>query len=106
MARCRSKGIEVILDDRDERAGVKFNDADLIGIPTAGHNRPQAPGRKGARGEDQERQVENVIVPLEEITGFICRKIVRRNSNYSNASNNRHPRKGPVLYYLRRTWRS
>lgn len=26
-------GIEVLLDDRDERAGVKFKDADLIGIP-------------------------------------------------------------------------
>ena len=26
-------GIEVLWDDRDERAGVKFNDADLIGIP-------------------------------------------------------------------------
>ena len=26
-------GIEALLDDRDERAGVKFNDADLIGIP-------------------------------------------------------------------------
>jgi prolyl-tRNA synthetase len=26
-------GFEVILDDRDERAGVKFKDADLIGIP-------------------------------------------------------------------------
>jgi prolyl-tRNA synthetase len=26
-------GIETFLDDRDERAGVKFNDADLIGIP-------------------------------------------------------------------------
>jgi prolyl-tRNA synthetase len=26
-------GIEVLLDDRDERAGVKFNDADLIGLP-------------------------------------------------------------------------
>lgn len=26
-------GIDVILDDRDERAGVKFNDMDLIGIP-------------------------------------------------------------------------
>ena len=25
--------VEVILDDRDERAGVKFKDADLIGIP-------------------------------------------------------------------------
>ncbi|MGZ3579993.1 MAG: proline--tRNA ligase [Syntrophales bacterium] len=29
----QEKGIEVILDDRDERAGVKFKDADLIGIP-------------------------------------------------------------------------
>lgn len=27
-------GIEVLMDDRDERAGVKFKDADLIGIPT------------------------------------------------------------------------
>ena len=26
-------GIDVLLDDRDERAGVKFKDADLIGIP-------------------------------------------------------------------------
>jgi prolyl-tRNA synthetase len=26
-------GFEVLLDDREERAGVKFNDADLIGIP-------------------------------------------------------------------------
>ena len=29
----QQRGIEVILDDRDERAGVKFKDADLIGIP-------------------------------------------------------------------------
>lgn len=28
-----AKGIEVLLDDRNERAGVKFNDAELIGIP-------------------------------------------------------------------------
>ncbi len=27
------KGIEIIIDDRDERPGVKFKDADLIGIP-------------------------------------------------------------------------
>jgi prolyl-tRNA synthetase len=26
-------GIEVLYDDREERAGVKFNDADLIGLP-------------------------------------------------------------------------
>ena len=28
-----AKRVEVIVDDRDERAGVKFNDADLIGVP-------------------------------------------------------------------------
>ena len=27
------KGVDVLIDDRDERAGVKFNDADLVGIP-------------------------------------------------------------------------
>ena len=32
-AELRSGGIDVLLDDRDERAGVKFKDADLIGIP-------------------------------------------------------------------------
>jgi prolyl-tRNA synthetase len=26
-------GIDVLLDDRDERAGVKFKDAELIGVP-------------------------------------------------------------------------
>ena len=26
-------GFDVLLDDRDERAGVKFKDADLVGIP-------------------------------------------------------------------------
>jgi prolyl-tRNA synthetase len=29
----QNAGVDVLLDDRDERAGVKFNDADLIGIP-------------------------------------------------------------------------
>ncbi|WP_346292913.1 proline--tRNA ligase [Sphaerothrix gracilis] len=29
----QAAGIETLLDDRDERAGVKFKDADLIGIP-------------------------------------------------------------------------
>jgi prolyl-tRNA synthetase len=29
----REQGVETLLDDRDDRAGVKFNDADLIGAP-------------------------------------------------------------------------
>jgi prolyl-tRNA synthetase len=33
LAELESSGIEVIFDDRDERPGVKFKDADLLGIP-------------------------------------------------------------------------
>ena len=32
-AELEAAGIDVLLDDRDERAGVKFKDADLIGVP-------------------------------------------------------------------------
>ncbi len=32
-AELESSGLDVLLDDRDERAGVKFKDADLIGVP-------------------------------------------------------------------------
>jgi prolyl-tRNA synthetase len=32
-AELQTAGVEVLWDDRDERAGVKFNDADLIGAP-------------------------------------------------------------------------
>jgi prolyl-tRNA synthetase len=28
-----AKGLDVLIDDRDERAGIKFKDADLIGVP-------------------------------------------------------------------------
>ena len=33
LSRLARRRLEVLLDDRDERAGVKFKDADLIGIP-------------------------------------------------------------------------
>jgi len=32
-AHCLAAGVEALLDDRDERPGVKFKDADLLGIP-------------------------------------------------------------------------
>src|SRR6266851_5501465 len=59
-------GVEVLLDDRDERAGVKFKDADLIGLPLR-----IAIGKKGlADGKVEWKprgaaQVE--MVPLGEV---------------------------------------
>ena len=32
-AQCWERGLEAVLDDRDERPGVKFKDADLLGVP-------------------------------------------------------------------------
>jgi prolyl-tRNA synthetase len=33
VAECEAQGLDALYDDRDERPGVKFKDADLIGIP-------------------------------------------------------------------------
>jgi prolyl-tRNA synthetase len=61
-------GVEVLYDDRDERAGVKFKDADLVGIPIR-----IAVGKKGlAEGKAEwklrgSKQVE--LVPLGEVVG-------------------------------------
>jgi len=33
LAQCEERGIEVLLDDRNERPGVKFADMELLGIP-------------------------------------------------------------------------
>ena len=41
---CKDAGLDALLDDREERPGVKFKDADLIGIPyrvTIGKKLPQ-----------------------------------------------------------------
>ncbi len=59
-------GVEVLYDDRDERAGVKFKDADLLGVPIR-----VAIGRKGlAEGkvEWKRRGTREVqLVPLGEV---------------------------------------
>ncbi|HET9594741.1 MAG TPA: proline--tRNA ligase [Anaeromyxobacteraceae bacterium] len=61
-------GVDALYDDRDERAGVKFKDADLLGIPIR-----IAVGRKGlAEGkvEWKRRGTKEVeLVPLGEVAG-------------------------------------
>ena len=53
-------GVEVLLDDRDERPGVKFKDADLLGIPvriTVGKRAPEGIVEYKLRREDQKREI-------------------------------------------------
>ncbi|NES02560.1 MAG: proline--tRNA ligase [Okeania sp. SIO2F4] len=65
-------GIETILDDRDERAGVKFKDADLIGIPyRIVTGRSLKSGKvelvERATHQSQEILVEEVLSTLKEL---------------------------------------
>ena len=66
-----AQGKEVLLDDRDERAGVKFKDADLIGIPTQ-----VIVGEKGLQKgiiEIKDRATgKKKEVRIEEIANFIA----------------------------------
>ncbi len=69
-----SKGIEVLLDDRDERPGVKFKDADLIGIPLRINV-----GRKAASGivEFKERtRPDTVDMTAEEAVTAAVEKVL------------------------------
>ncbi|NOH04372.1 MAG: hypothetical protein HND47_21555 [Chloroflexi bacterium] len=67
----QNAGVSVLFDNRDERAGVKFNDADLIGCPlrvTAGEK-----GLREGNVEIKKRTALDVqLVPLEEIIQFIA----------------------------------
>ena len=71
-----SQGIEMLLDDRDATPGVKFNDADLIGLPlrlTIGPRSLKAGGAElKARDSDASR-----VVPLDEILPTLQAEIER-----------------------------
>ena len=58
-------GIEVLFDDRDESTGVKFNDADLIGLPVRITVSERALAQGGVEMKLR-NTAEKVIVPLEE----------------------------------------
>lgn len=65
-------GISVMLDDRDERPGVKFNDMDLIGIPiriTIGKGFNDGKVEIKLRSEKESRDVskDNIVKEIENI---------------------------------------
>jgi prolyl-tRNA synthetase len=66
---CVDLGLDTLLDDRDERPGVKFKDADLIGVPFR-----ITVGKKVGAGmvELVERRTRKTVdVPLEEVAARV-----------------------------------
>lgn len=66
----RQTGVEVIMDDRDERPGVKFKDADLVGYPL----RVNIGSKTLAQGQVELRfrkAGETELVKVEELTNRV-----------------------------------
>ena len=74
-----SKKYTVLIDDRSERAGVKFNDRDLIGIPlriTVGKGVADGMVEFSKRITPKDRvdvKIEDIENVIEEERGKLCR---------------------------------
>jgi prolyl-tRNA synthetase len=67
-------GLDVLLDDRDERAGVKFKDADLLGIPlriTVG-SRGIKTGTVEVKGRTE---AENEQIPMVDVISHMKERV-------------------------------
>ena len=66
-ARLSDRGVDVLIDDRPERAGVKFNDADLIGIPVRLTIGQKAIDQGGVEFKQRRDEGKGEVVPFEQI---------------------------------------
>ncbi|WAM34321.1 proline--tRNA ligase [Caldicellulosiruptor morganii] len=76
----QQEGVEVLIDDRDERAGVKFKDADLIGIPFK-----VTVGKKVTEGkiEVRNRRTKEVVeIDMENAVEAIVNLIKKEKAQY------------------------
>jgi prolyl-tRNA synthetase len=63
------KGVDVLIDDRDERAGVKFKDADLVGIPIRLTLGDKALEQGGVEYKARRDTGKGEVVALAEVAG-------------------------------------
>ena len=74
-----AEGIEVVVDDRDERPGFKFADNDLMGFPyqvilgTRGHKNGSVELKDRATGEREDVAIDEVVAKVAELV-----KVARR----------------------------
>ncbi|MBI4788199.1 MAG: proline--tRNA ligase [Chloroflexi bacterium] len=80
----QAEGIEVLYDDRDESAGVKFNDADLIGIPLRVTVSPRSLKERGVefkRRTEKDRTIAalaEAVVRVKTEIADLAREVARR----------------------------
>ncbi|MDR0601947.1 MAG: proline--tRNA ligase [Treponema sp.] len=80
----RARSVEILLDDRAERPGVKFNDADLMGIPLrvviGDRNLALAPPRvEVKRRDEKESRLVEAASAAEELASLVKAELEKLN---------------------------
>jgi prolyl-tRNA synthetase len=76
LRRRRAAGVEVLYDDREDSAGVKFADADLIGVPLRLTLSRRSLERGGAELKPRNSQ-QAMVISLEGIAGRVQEEITQ-----------------------------
>ena len=75
--RLQGMGVEVIMDDRKERAGVKFKDADLMGIPMR-----ITVGKKISEGNVEfklRHEEDTLVISIDDVYNKVKEEFVKNN---------------------------
>ena len=83
-AELEAQGLEVLFDDRKESPGVKFNDADLLGIPIRVTISPRTLEADSAEIKKRSEK-ESQLLPLEGIAKRLKELISEGLSKLSNS---------------------
>jgi len=78
-AELEAAGFEVLFDDRQESPGVKFNDADLLGMPIRVTVSPRTL-EKGSVELKKRSEKESELVPLDRIAARLKKMVAEFNS--------------------------
>ncbi|MGD9690891.1 MAG: proline--tRNA ligase [Phycisphaerales bacterium] len=65
-----ARGVDVLIDDRDERPGVKFKDADLIGIPLRITIGDKALAQNAVEFKHRKAADQGTLVKIEEVAAW------------------------------------
>ena len=82
-AQLEAEGVEVLYDDRQESPGIKFNDADLLGIPLRITLSPRTLQNNSVELKWRSKQ-ESELVPLEDVVAKLKEIISEDSSGLSN----------------------
>jgi prolyl-tRNA synthetase len=77
-----SAGIEVLFDDRDEKPGSQFADADLMGIPLRVIFSPRNLNEQKVEFKFRDNRSPAIMVHTDEITSFVQQKVAEEFSRY------------------------